>query len=209
MPPTKLQAILFDLGGVLVRWDGIQPLLDLTGRRMTAEQARLFWLHSPAVRRFETGRCSEEVFARTAIEELQLDLCPAKFIAEFTSWDRGLLPDAAQLVDRLKRQTTLYCLSNNNPIHWALPHIRQLTSRFTKSFVSFEMGLMKPDVTALEYVAERISEPVDRVLFLDDNPECVEAANRVGFLGRQVDGVPHVESILSEFGSFGYKAPHN
>ena len=199
MASTDLQAVLFDFGGVLVEWDGVQPLLDLTGGRLSADEARLFWLNSRAVRKFETGRCSEEDFAREVIEELQADLAPAEFIAKFTSWDRGLFAGARDLVAELKHRILLYCLSNNNPIHWALPHLQDLASDFSMTFVSFEMGLMKPDVAAFEYVAERISEPVERVLFLDDNPECVAAAEEAGFLGRTVRGVTEVKRVLGEF----------
>lgn len=200
MPPTGLQAVLFDFGGVLVEWDGVQPLLDLTAGRLSAEEARLFWLTSPAVRKFETGRCSKKEFAREAIDELQAGLTPSEFIAEFTSWDRGLLPGARELVASLKDRITLYCLSNNNPIHWSLPHLQDLASDFSQTFVSFEMGLMKPAVAAFTYVAERIPEPVERVLFFDDNPECVEAAEAVGFQARTVRGVAEVERVLGDFG---------
>jgi glucose-1-phosphatase len=200
MCAIELQAILFDFGGVLVEWDGIQPLLDLTEGRLSADEARLFWLNSPAVRKFETGRCLQDEFARGAIEELQADLTPSEFIAEFTSWDRGLLPGARELVADLKTRVTLHCLSNNNPIHWDLPHLQDLASDFSQTFVSFEMGLMKPDVAAFEYAAARIPEPVERVLFLDDNPECVQAAMRVGFLARSVRGVAEVKGVLGEFG---------
>ena len=200
MPPTRLQAILFDFGGVLVEWDGVQPLLDLAGGRLSEDEARLFWLTSPAVRTFETGRCSKEEFAREAIDELQADLTPSEFIVEFTSWDRGLLPGARELVASLKDRIKLYCLSNNNPIHWSLPHLQDLASDFSQTFVSFEMGLMKPEAAAFRYVAERIQEPVERVLFLDDNPECVEAAETVGFLARTVRGVAEVARVLGEFG---------
>ncbi len=200
MCAIELHAILFDFGGVLVEWDGIQPLLDLTEGRLSADEARLFWLNSPAVRKFETGRCLQDEFAGGAIEELQADLTPSEFIAEFTSWDRGLLPGARELVADLKTRVTLHCLSNNNPIHWNLPHLQDLASDFSQTFVSFEMGLMKPDVAAFEYVAARILEPVERVLFLDDNPECVQAAMRVGFLARTVRGVAEVKGVLGEFG---------
>ncbi len=200
MSPGKLQAILFDFGGVLVEWDGTEPLRDLTGGRLSAEEARLFWLGSAAVRRFETGCCTEEEFAQAAVKELQADLSPAEFIVQFTSWDRGLLPGAQQLVDRLKSQIPLYCLSNNNSTYWALPHLRELRAAFAKTFVSFEMGLMKPDVAAFEYVAKRIAEPVEQVLFLDDNPECVAAAREVGFVAEVARGVVEVERVLGESG---------
>ena len=94
------------------------------------------------------------------------------------------------------------CPSENNPIHWALPHLQDLASDFSRTFVSFEMGLMKPDAAAFEYVVDRIPEPAGRVLFLDDNPECVEAARQVGFSARTVRGVAEVASVLREFGQF-------
>ena len=112
--------------------------------------------------------------------------------------DRGPLPGARELVARLQNRLPLYCLSNNNPIHWALPHLRELASHFAETFVSFEMGLMKPDEAAFRYVADRIPEPIERVLFLDDNPECVKAAMKVGFMARTVRGVSQVEMTLAE-----------
>ena len=44
----------------------------------------------------------------------------------------------------------------------------------------------------------RIPEPVERVLFVDDNPECVKAAEEVGFLARTVRGVAEVKNVLRE-----------
>lgn len=196
---TPPRAILFDFGGVLVDWDGVRPLLELTDNRLSAEEARLFWLDSPAVRKFETGGCGEDEFARAAIAELQVDLSPSEFLVAFTSWDRGPLPGARELVAGLQDRVALYCLSNNNPIHWALPHLQDLASHFAKTFVSFEMGLMKPAAAAFEYVAGRIPEPAEHVLFLDDNPECVEAATKVGLMARTVRGVAQVERTLEEY----------
>lgn len=195
---TPPRAILFDFGGVLVEWDGIRPLIDLTEGRLSVEEARLFWLHSPSVRKFETGRCNQDEFARAAVEELKAEVSPSEFLARFTSWDRGPFPGARELIARLQNRLPLYCLSNNNPIHWALPHLQELASHFAETFVSFEMGIMKPDETAFQYVADRIPEPIERVLFLDDNPECAEAAMKVGFMARTVRGVSEVETALAE-----------
>ena len=50
-----IRAILFDLGGVLVDWDGTTPLVEFTQGRLSREGARRFWLESPQVRRLETG----------------------------------------------------------------------------------------------------------------------------------------------------------
>lgn len=77
--------ILFDLGGVLVEWDGIEPLKKLSGGRLTREVARRFWLESPWVKKIETGRCSPQEFAVGVIEELSLSLNPDGFLEQFVS----------------------------------------------------------------------------------------------------------------------------
>jgi hypothetical protein len=55
MNERRIDAILFDLGGVLVELSGIGQMLSWSrGIRDTTELWQR-WLHSPAVRRFETG----------------------------------------------------------------------------------------------------------------------------------------------------------
>src|ERR1035437_9618432 len=82
MTSPAFEVILFDLGGVLVHFDGITPLLALSGNRLEPEDARRFWLKSPSVRRFETGRCTPEEFALGAVAELGLALAPALFLEQ-------------------------------------------------------------------------------------------------------------------------------
>ncbi|MCK4804567.1 MAG: HAD family phosphatase, partial [Spirochaetes bacterium] len=58
-----IKVILFDLGGVLVDWDGKGPLVELSGGKLNKEEARRFWLESILVREFETGRLAPDQFA--------------------------------------------------------------------------------------------------------------------------------------------------
>ena len=57
-----IEHIVFDLGGVLIDWDGMTPLTRLTDGRLSLEAARRFWFESPWIARFETGHCSERQF---------------------------------------------------------------------------------------------------------------------------------------------------
>lgn len=196
MKHVPITSILFDLGGVLVDWDGIVPLRKLTRQRLDSEQARRFWLESSWVREFETGRCSSEAFASGVVRELALEISPERFLCEFKSWDRGPFPHAVELLEQLRRHYSLYCLSNNNPLHWQKPELQRLIGYFKESFVSFEMGLMKPDRGTFGYVIARLPSPPKQTLFLDDNPECVRAAAEMGFLARQAQGIAGVQKVL-------------
>lgn len=70
----SVEILLFDLGGVLVHWDGIGSLRELTRARLSKEEARKFWLDSPAVRKFERGQISEVQVMRMDAGNLDGDL---------------------------------------------------------------------------------------------------------------------------------------
>ena len=201
MTSSPIPVLLFDLGGVLVEFDGIAPLIALSGNKLDKEGARRFWLTSPAVRKFETGKCSADEFAREALSELGLAMAPDVFMRRFVSWDRGPMDGALSLLDALKPHFLLACLSNNNELHWnRLLEETRLPGKFHRCYLSHEIRLMKPDPESFAHVVRDLGARPEHILFFDDNPECVEAAQALGFQARQTRGVGEVRSVLSELG---------
>ncbi|MBI5396783.1 MAG: HAD-IA family hydrolase [Verrucomicrobia bacterium] len=201
MSDGRFEVLLFDLGGVLVEFDGITPLVALSGGALTREQARRFWLLSDAVRRFETGRCNGEEFAAGVITELRLNIAPDLFLQQFVSWDSGPMPGALELLDSLKPRFLLACLSNNNELHWRrLREETGLLEKFHHCFASQEIGHMKPDRESFEHVVRNLGVAPDRILFLDDNPECVDGARAAGLVASCARGVDGVRTALASFG---------
>ncbi len=193
----SVEILLFDLGGVLVHWDGVGSLRELTGARLSKEEARKFWLDSPAVRRFERGEISEVEFAADAIAELDLEMTPSDFLARFAEWDRGPFPETPKLLAELRPRFRLACLSNNNALAW--PRIRDargLSTFFERCYLSHEIGAAKPDREIFEFVLSDLKRPADRILFFDDNSECVESARTAGFQAEVVAGVEGVRQAL-------------
>ncbi|MBI5821800.1 MAG: HAD family phosphatase [Verrucomicrobia bacterium] len=198
-----IRVILFDLGGVLVEFDGIAPLITLSGNRLDKEGARRFWLTSPSVRQLETGKCGADEFARSAVAELGLTMAPDAFLRQFVSWDRGPMDGALSLLDALKPRFLLACLSNNNELHWSrLCDETTLPGKFHRCYLSQEIGLMKPDPASFSYVIRDLETAPEHILFFDDNPECVEAAQRLGLHARRARGVEEVKAVLAELGLY-------
>jgi HAD superfamily hydrolase (TIGR01509 family) len=190
--------LLFDLGGVLVEFDGIDSLIALTGGRLDREGARRFWFESPWVRRFEVGVCPREAFASGVIAELKLSMSADTFLREFLHWEKGPYPGALELLDALRPHFTLACLSNNNGLHWDfLRDQLGFGNPFHRTYLSHELGLIKPDLAVFQAVLEDLRVPGHRILFLDDNPECVSGAVRSGLDGRLVNGIKEVRTLLS------------
>jgi putative hydrolase of the HAD superfamily len=196
-----IEAIIFDLGGVLVDWAGVDAIIDLAAKHLDRETARRFWMESPWIRRFETGRCSPEDFAAGVVRDLELKVTPDAFLAEFRGWVRGPYPGALELLEALRPRYTLACLSNTNALHGAL--LRDdfgFGERLDGAYFSFQIGHMKPDREAFEHVLRGLGRRPESTVFLDDNIECVEGAARVGLIARHVRGIEGVRAALADLG---------
>ena len=195
--------VLFDLGGVLIEVAGVRAMLELTGIANEEELWRR-WLTCRWVRRFESGRCSETDFAAGVVADWQLDLSPAAFLAAFQDWPTGPLPGAAELVAQTRASVATGCFSNTNALHWH-DHIAAwpLTGLFDHRFLSFELGLLKPDAAAFAQVAGLLEVPAERVLFLDDNAINVAGAAAAGFQAARVAEVAEARQCLAEAGVLG------
>jgi glucose-1-phosphatase len=195
-----IDLVLFDLGGVLIDVPGVQAMLELTGMASEDDLWRR-WLTCRWVRRFESGSCSEAEFADGVVTDWQLDLSAAAFLEAFRNWPTGPLPGAAQLVTDTKARVTTGCFSNTNALHWN-DHISTwpLLSLFDHWFLSFEMGMLKPDVAAFTKVAALLPVPAERVLFLDDNALNVAGASAAGFATARAAGVNQARERLVEAG---------
>ncbi len=201
-----IDLVLFDLGGVLIEVAGVRAMLELTGIGSQEELWRR-WLACRWVRRFESGGCSETEFAAGVVADWQLDLSPSAFLGAFRDWPTGPLPGAAELVAQTRANVATGCFSNTNALHWH-GHIATwpLAGLFDHRFLSFELGLLKPDIAAFARVADLLEVPAGRVLFLDDNAVNVAGAAAAGFQATRAAGVGQARQRLAEAGVLGAAA---
>jgi HAD superfamily hydrolase (TIGR01509 family) len=203
---APVEVVLFDLGGVLIEVPGVRVMLELTGIESEAELWRR-WLTCRWVRRFESGGCSEIEFAAGVVADWQLELGAAAFLEAFRDWPAGPLPGAAELVTQTRASVATGCFSNTNALHWH-EHMAAwpLAGLFDHRFLSFELGLVKPDLAAFAQVAGMLDVPAGRVLFLDDNAVNVAGAAAAGFQAIRVAGVGEARQRLAEAGVLGTAA---
>jgi putative hydrolase of the HAD superfamily len=183
----------------LVDWVGTKALVELSQNSLTEEQARIYWLNSHWVRKFEIGRCSADQFASGVVSDLHLTVSPDKFLEEFISWDRGLLPGAIELLNNLRPNFLLACLSNNNELHWKkLNETDELGKKFHRLYISHLTGLIKPTKEAFENLLNDLNHPPDSILYFDDNQEYISQALKFGIRAYQVVGAAAVRKVLKE-----------
>lgn len=201
MAAQDFDVILFDLGGVLVELQGLDVLL---GESLDESHTRDFWqrwLHSPAVRDFEAGRCEAPDFATALVAEFALPLTPARFLDNFLRWPRGFFAGAVVLLQSLRERHALAVLSNTNALHWqrfaAEPGFLACLQH---SFLSFRSGHLKPDASCYRHVADTLGVAPSRILFLDDNLLNVDGARAAGLTAERALGVAGVQAALRAHG---------
>ena len=192
------EVLVFDLGGVLIEFRGFEVLAELLPGA-DASTIRSRWIRSPAVTAFERGEIAAREFGARFVEEWPVDLAADAFIEVFRSWALPLPDEALTMLSELSRSHRIACLSNCNEVHWdALgPPIQE---HFDEAFVSFQMGLAKPDARIFERMLAELDVAPERVTFFDDTDENVSAARALGIRAERVRGLPALRSRLRETG---------
>lgn len=196
---ASFDAVVFDMGGVLVE---LGPLTDLLGDDpLPTDVFWSKWLASPTVRAFEMGECSVVDFGDELVAELGLSFPGAELVERFRTWPRGLFPGAAGLIATVRPQATVAVLSNTNELHWSsqVDH-DEVRALFDRSYLSFELGLAKPDTDIFEHVVADLDVLAERILFLDDNQVNVDGARSVGIRAELARGVDEARSCLEAVG---------
>jgi putative hydrolase of the HAD superfamily len=151
----ELSALVFDLAGVLLDFGGPESVHKLSDGRIGDEDFFRFWSDAKCAHDFHCGRCTPEEFARQAVRELGLRVTPERFLAEYQTWLLGPYPGALELLERLRPQYRVACLSNTDAVNVRkFDEELQLQNWFDECFYSNEMGLrkrlrvrLKPDTT--------------------------------------------------------------
>jgi HAD superfamily hydrolase (TIGR01509 family) len=203
----SVELVLFDLGGVLLQLRGVPSMRELSGIS-SDDELWSRWLSCPWVRSFESGSCSDEAFARGVVEDWGLSISPAAFLEEFRTWPSGPLAGAEELVTEVMARVPVGCFSNTNALHWH-DHLMgwPLVRLFDTRFLSYEIGFLKPDRQAFDYVASNVGPSPDRVLFLDDNAANVDGAQAAGFSAQLVSGVAEARQVLVALGVLESPSP--
>ena len=180
---TKPNAVIFDLGKVLVDFD-----YSIAGRRIAArgrvsvEAVQELIDHSPLLFRFETGQVSKEQFFaevqaatgfRGTVEEF------GEFFADIFTAIEPMVKLNAEL---RQRGVPTYIFSNTNEL--AISHIRgrfPFFSQFNDYILSYEHGAMKPEGRLYEVVERQTGLRGTDLLYFDDRAENVAAGAARGW----------------------------
>lgn len=193
------EILLFDLGGVIVPWVGIEELAKLSEISVSEVKRRL--KASSIFHDYETGQCSDDAFTAEMVTVFELSSSQDDFAKLWNSWVHATYPNTKSTLKTLRQKFQLACLSNTNALHWNYigRHI-DLSQYFDVGFASHEIGYAKPDLESYRYVLDVLEASPNVLWFFDDTLENVEAARELGITSYHVDNQKGVVPILKDLG---------
>ena len=194
---SSIDVLLFDLGGVLVEFSGVQGLAVLLQGRLSESEILEKMSHYPPSEQFGLGKMSREEFGNRFVKDWNLELPAEDFLREFQSWSKYLYPGAVELPTLLRPRFRLAALSNSNELHWERnTNDLGVNDLFEVAISSHQVGLYKPDPQMYWIALDRLGVSPNRVMFFDDGAANVSAASALGIQAFQVEGVEGVRSRL-------------
>ena len=186
---NNIRHIILDFGGVLLNIDYTRTekafrdlgIDDFGERYSQLKQTELF-------DQLETGRITEEKFL-SALKEISGKMLSDQQIIE--AWNAMLLDlplRRLQILQQLQLHFDLFLLSNTNAIHEAAFNkilkaqagFASMAVFFDKVYFSHRVGLRKPDKAIFELILNEHQLQPERTLFVDDSPQHIEAAQKLG-----------------------------
>jgi putative hydrolase of the HAD superfamily len=191
MKQNSFDAIIFDLGGVIINLDyqltieAFKKLGIVNFEEMytQAKQNNLF-------DDFETGKISSQHFINSLLPFLPSGTSANKVVHAWNAMILDFPKKRLELLDQLNSKYRVFLLSNTNDIHLqavnrslANTTDRKLDTYFEKVYLSHEVKLRKPHKEIFELVCnEQNLNPVT-TLFIDDTIGHINGANSIGLQG--------------------------
>lgn len=184
-----MRHIIFDLGGVLLNIDyqlTEQAFLALGIKNFPEMYSQL--KQSTLFDDFEKGIVSPAEFVAVLRQTADIDLSTEDII---NAWNAMLLDfplRRLQILQQLRIYHDLVLLSNTNEIHEAAFNkiieaergVSNLGTFFDKVYLSHRIGMRKPDAEVFERILTECSFKPEHTLFIDDSPQHIEGAKKLG-----------------------------
>ncbi|MBL7884313.1 MAG: HAD family phosphatase [Bacteroidia bacterium] len=181
--------IIFDLGGVILNIDynlSVQAfeklgLNQFDSHFSQAKQKELFDL-------YEKGHISSTEFRNQLKKQLNENVTDKDIDNAWNSLLLDLPKERLLLLEEIQKTHRTFLLSNTNEIHilefnnylaktFDIPN---LSGYFEKAYLSYEIGMRKPDAEIFEFVINQNKLNPLETLFIDDSIQHIESADALG-----------------------------
>jgi putative hydrolase of the HAD superfamily len=181
----KIKAVILDLGVVIINIDQEKTLRAFERLGIDLEDINE---SMPIFKQYEKGEISDEDFILTLKNALKGQANDEQIIKAWNAMILDIPSNRFRFIEELRNHYNVYLLSNTNSIH--IEEIKDYINKyhpnevwqntFDKIFLSYEIGLRKPDASIYEHVLREINLKADETIFIDDSRANIKGAEKTG-----------------------------
>lgn len=188
MKMNSFDAVIFDLGGVIINLDYQKTISAFHELGMTNfEQVYSQMAQSDLFDSYETGKISTQHFINLLLPHLPFGTSPNKVVAAWNAMILDVPLKKIALLANLKKSLPTFLLSNTNDLHiqkvrdeWKKVTDCAMEESFHKMYLSHEIKHRKPTPQAFSYVLEENGLEAARTIFIDDTLQHIVGAKSIG-----------------------------
>ncbi len=202
----SVKNIIFDFGGVVIDIDEQLTINEFA--KLGVED--ISKANSPEfieiVKKFEKGIITPEIFRNKLRDYLDLSATDQEIDDAWNALLFDIPQERLEVIEKVKKNYNIFLLSNSNEIHYDL-YLRDLQLRFGynefaelfhQAYFSFDLHLSKPNSEIYEFVMYQEGLNPEETLFIDDKPENIEAAKKLGFQTYQLIKPERIRDIFTD-----------
>ncbi len=197
---VDIQGIAFDWGGVLIE-NPAQAIADWILNHTGISPEFMKHLPEDLLVKFQKGQVSEEEFWDSVETELELNISTKTGLWR-SAFEASYLPQGAMfdLVAQIQKKGLRTAILSNTEMPAVHFFREQNYSQFDIELFSCELGMAKPDRDIYEAAIEVFGLVPEKIVFIDDKPENIEAARVLGMRGIVFGTEEQVRGELRELG---------
>lgn len=201
---SQIKNIIFDLGGVLLNINPLLSLLELEKiSGFSKDELIVKFVEAKIFEKFDTGSLSPAQFRSKLCRILNCSVSDSEIDR---TWNELLLDfplPRVELLKQLRKNYRVFLLSNTNSIHFD-HYTREfyetygirMADLFDKLYLSYEIGIHKPDAGIYTYILEHANIVATESVFFDDSIANIEAAALQGIHGIHIKDGQDVTSFF-------------
>jgi putative hydrolase of the HAD superfamily len=190
--------LVFDLGGVVVRWDPDAIIAGVFHDEKVKAKVREALFAHPDWLELDRGTLGREEAIARAAKRSGVPAAEIKRLLHAVPPSLVVFPETVELLRRLKRKGhPLYCLSN---MHFASIEYLEKTQTFWDVFdgavISCRLQLCKPEAGIYEHLLRTYNLDPAKTLFIDDVQKNLDAAAKLGMQTLRFENAAQCERAL-------------
>lgn len=202
---ARIEAVVFDIGKVLVEWD-----LRLIYRDLIPDPDQRDWFVSHVVTpewhfQHDAGRPLAEMLPERIAEFPEHEALIRRYASHFNDSIPGPVPGTSELVEALQANgVPMFAITNFGAEFWpAFAPRFPVLECFGDIVISGVEQLAKPDPAIYALAERRFGLPGSAMLFVDDNAHNIAAARASGWHGHHFTNAAGLEADLVARGLLG------